>query len=125
MNNTTITTTEKTDPRMQLFKLLSHPTRLAILELLRDGEHCVCHIEAYLGLRQSAVSQQLALLREAGLVLDRRDGWNVFYRLCDTKLSNLLDEAAALTGAKGPEITDQKVYCACPHCAPKATPNSN
>lgn len=125
MNNITITTTEKTDPRVQLFKLLSHPARLAILELLRDGEHCVCHIEAHLGLRQSAISQQLALLREAGLVLDRRDGWNVFYRLNDPDLTNLLDEAAALTGAGSPEKKNQKVNCGCPHCASKLIHNSN
>ncbi|MRS04979.1 ArsR family transcriptional regulator, partial [bacterium] len=42
----------------QIYKVLTHPVRLAILEILRDGEHCVCHMEAYLGLRQAYISQQ-------------------------------------------------------------------
>ena len=64
-----------------LLKTLSHPTRLAVLEILRDGEQCVCHMEAMLGLRQASISQQLMVLREAGLVGVRRDGLNVYYRV--------------------------------------------
>jgi len=121
----TNTTTTNLDPRVELFKLFGHPARLAILELLRDGEHCVCHLEAYLGLRQAAISQQLALLREAGLVLDRRDGWNVYYHLADTTIFALLDEAAALTGTINPEPVGQSVNCCCPHCASKSNNISN
>ena len=63
-----------------LFKACGHPVRLQILEvLLRDGEACVCHLEAHLGQRQAAISQHLAKLRQVGLVTDRRDGWNVYY----------------------------------------------
>ena len=47
------------DLQVQIFKVLTHPARLAILEILRDGEHCVCHMEAYLGFRQAYISQQL------------------------------------------------------------------
>ncbi len=65
----------------ELFKVLIHPTRLAILEMLRTGEECVCHMTAMLGLRQAYVSQQLRVLREAGLVIDHRDGWNIFYHV--------------------------------------------
>lgn len=125
MKTPLITTYTQTDPRVQLFKILGHPIRLAILELLRDGEHCVCHMEAHLGLRQAAISQQLALLREAGLVLDRRDGWNVFYRLGDLALLNLLDETAALTGMRRIERARQPVNCCCPHCVAKSKTNSN
>ncbi|MDY0125509.1 MAG: metalloregulator ArsR/SmtB family transcription factor [Anaerolineaceae bacterium] len=125
MNTKPNITTTNSDPRIQLFKLLGHPARLAILELLRDGEHCVCHLEAYLGLRQAAISQQLALLREAGLVLDRRDGWNVYYRLADTTIFALIDEAAALTGTTNPEPVGQSVNCCCPHCASKSKNISN
>ncbi len=70
----------------QLFKLLTHPVRLAILDILRDGEHCVCHMEAYLGYRQAYISQQVAVLREAGLIHDRRDGWNIYYRVTDPRV---------------------------------------
>ncbi len=58
----------------EIFKLLSHPCRLAILYTLRSGEECVCHMEATLGYRQAYLSQQLAVLREAGIIQDRRDG---------------------------------------------------
>ena len=64
-----------------LFKALAHPKRLAILETLRDAERCVCEIEEALDLRQAYVSQQLTVLREAGLVCYRKDGWNVYYRI--------------------------------------------
>ena len=113
------------DTRVQLFKLLGHPTRLAILELLRDGEHCVCHMEAYLGLRQAAISQQLSILRDAGMVLDRRDGWNIFYRLSDISILKLLDEAAALTGLTNLEPAAPSVDCCCPQCASKSKNLSN
>ncbi len=66
----------------QFFKILTHPTRLAILDVLRDGEQCVCHLEAVLALRQAYISQHLMVLRESGLVADRRDGWNIYYRVC-------------------------------------------
>jgi DNA-binding transcriptional ArsR family regulator len=55
----------------RLFKTLMHPARLEILETLRDGEHCVCHMEAALGYRQAYISQHLSVLREASLVHDR------------------------------------------------------
>ena len=59
------------DLQVQLFKVLGHPARLAILEILREGEQCVCHMETYLGQRQAYISQQLSVLREAGLITDR------------------------------------------------------
>ena len=51
-----------------LLKALSHSTRLAILDILRDGEQCVCHMEATLNLRQAYISQQLMILKQAGLL---------------------------------------------------------
>lgn len=57
-----------------LLKAISHPARLAILDILRGGEQCVCHIEAALNLRQAYISQQLMTLKDAGLVESRRDG---------------------------------------------------
>ncbi len=84
-----------------LFKLLSHPSRLAILQVLRDGEECVCHMEAALGLRQAYISQQLMVLRQAGLVTDRREGWNVFYRVVKPEVYALLDAALATVRPAG------------------------
>src|SRR5512142_2072079 len=78
------------DAQVQLLKVLTHPARLAILNILRDGEHCVCHMEAHLGYRQAYISQQVAVLREAGLIRDRRDGWNVFYRVVEPRVFDIL-----------------------------------
>src|SRR5512147_3293520 len=84
----------------KLFKVLMHPARLEILDILRDGEHCVCHIEAALGQRQAYISQQLSVLREAGLVQDRRDGWNVHYRVTKPQVFALLDVTVTMVGGK-------------------------
>ena len=84
-----------------LFKLLSHPSRLAILQVLRGGEECVCHLEATLGLRQAYISRQTHGVRQVGLVTDRREGWNVFYRVVKPEVYTLLDAAVATVRPEG------------------------
>lgn len=81
---------------VSLFKALSHPKRLAILRLLEGRELCVCDIEEALDLRQAYVSQQLGVLREAGLVCYRRDGWNVWYRIARPEVYTLLETAESI-----------------------------
>ncbi len=108
-------------PQTQLYKILMHSTRLAILDLLRDGEQCVCHMEAVLGQRQAHISQHLMLLRDAGLVSDRRDGWNIFYRVVRPEIYEVLDSMNALCGeAPGNllalDIQVHKEACPCPKC---------
>jgi DNA-binding transcriptional ArsR family regulator len=105
------------DLQVQIFKVLTHPVRLAILEILRDGEHCVCHLEAYLGFRQAYISQQLSVLREAGLIQDRRDGWNIFYRVADERIYDVLNAVRRITGQGEPEIQRPKTVCTCPKCS--------
>ncbi len=102
----------------KLFKALSHPARLAILEILRYGEECVCHLQAILGFRQSTISQQLGILRNAGLVEDHRDGWNVYYRVVHPELNSILDTAKAITGFRA-EIAMEAKNCTCPCCTSK------
>jgi DNA-binding transcriptional ArsR family regulator len=97
-----------------LFKVLSHPIRLAVLYILRDGEQCVCHMEALLGLRQSAISQQLMVLREAGLIEDRREGWNIFYRVVKPQVYEILDQVCSLAGSDPQEFSALKAPAACP-----------
>lgn len=100
-----------------LFKLLSHPSRLAILQVLRDGEECVCHMEAALGLRQAYISQQLMVLRQAGLVIDRREGWNIFYRATRPEVYAVLDAAlGAVAGADTSAVRTRPQRCTCPKC---------
>jgi len=100
------------------FKLLSHPARLKILSEIRREEACVCHLEAVLGLRQAYISQQLMVLREAGLIRDRRDGWNVFYEIADPKVSEIIDFSNQLFGEgeiPSRHFADDK--CQCPKCS--------
>jgi ArsR family transcriptional regulator len=115
-----VTETQTYDLQIQIFKVLTHPARLAILEILRDGEHCVCHMEAYLGYRQAYISQQLAVLRKVGLILDRRDGWNIFYRVINPQIYAVLDAVQKLTGQGKLKTNKEDVYCTCPHCSAKA-----
>jgi ArsR family transcriptional regulator len=67
----------------QVFKALADGTRLRILALLADGEVCVCDIQAALGVPQPKTSRHLAYLRRMGLVVDRKEGLWVYYRLAD------------------------------------------
>jgi ArsR family transcriptional regulator len=63
------------------FHALSDPTRLAILSLLERGECCVCDLQGALGAAQSRLSFHLRVLREAGLVVDRKDGRWSWYQI--------------------------------------------
>ena len=100
-----------------LFKILAHPVRLSILEILRDGEQCVCHMEAMLKRRQAYISQHLIMLREAGVVEDRRDGWNMYYRVIKPEVFAVLDAMYALSGIRV-KIWHQhaNTECPCPKC---------
>lgn len=113
-----ISETNLYDQQAQILKVLTHPARLAILDILRNGEHCVCHMEAYLGYRQAYLSQQIAVLREAGLIQDRRDGWNIFYRVSDPRIYAILDAVQALFSEKSASHRKEGVKCPCPHCNP-------
>jgi DNA-binding transcriptional ArsR family regulator len=67
---------------VRTFKSLGDPTRLRIVKLLENGELCVCQLMAVLGMGQSRISRHLSILKQAGLILDRRQGKWVHYRLC-------------------------------------------
>ena len=100
----------------QLYSLFSHPARLQILDELRRDEACVCHLQAVLGRPQAYVSQQLRVLREAGVVTDRKDGLLVYYRLDDRRVERLLEEV--LGPAEGPT---RLAACPCPKCAQRVS----
>jgi ArsR family transcriptional regulator len=113
---------ETYEPQAKLFKALMHPVRLEILDILRDGEECVCHMEAILGYRQAYISQHLSVLRDAGLVQVRRDGWNIFYRVIKPEVFELLEKAGQVIGEKTFEqkhkARSKKKPCPCPKCNP-------
>lgn len=111
----------------ELLKVLASPVRLQILDILRDGEQCVCHLEAVLGLRQAYVSQHLMVLRKAGLVVDRKDGLRVYYRVQDLGIYGVLDVTRSLVSRQAQKkgfslsftLPDKAglAGCPCPNCA--------
>ena len=103
----------------QLFRLLADATRLrCVVLLVQEGELCVCELAHALDLVQPKVSRHLALMREAGLVEDRREGQWVFYRI-DPGLPawarQALDAAVAGAGAGRVCRVDQKRLAAMPN----------
>jgi DNA-binding transcriptional ArsR family regulator len=101
----------------KLYKSLMHPARLAILDLLRDGEACVCHMEATFKYRQAYISQQLMVLRDAGLVEVRRDGLNIYYRVIRPEIFAVLDAMRGVTGIRPMVSKPKRNACTCPNCA--------
>lgn len=110
----------------EVFNALAHPVRLEILELLRDGEACVCHIQAMLDQRQAYISQHLNVLRQADLVTSRKEGLRVYYKISDPQLFGVMDQVKTFLktlGAWRPGSSDQtdldqrKKSCTCPQCS--------
>lgn len=101
------------------FKLLAHPERLRILDVLRRTPECVCHLEALLDKPQPYISQQLGMLRRANVIEDEREGANVFYRLADAEIAAWLDLALGPAQGEHPGIAYHKrlIACPCPKCA--------
>lgn len=77
----------------EFFKVLTDPTRLAIMYALRVGELCVCDLSATTGGSSSTVSRHLSILKKAKLVASRRDGRVVFYRLADSHVQGIVAQA--------------------------------
>lgn len=71
-------------------KLLANEERLLLLCQLAQGERCVGDLEGLLGIRQPTLSQQLAVLRQEGVVSTRRDGKNIFYSVAEPALLEIL-----------------------------------
>jgi ArsR family transcriptional regulator len=85
--------------KAEFFRLLGHPARVRILELLRDGERSVGDLQAALGLDSSGTSQHLTAMRRQGLLESRRVGTSVYYSVKDPRMFQLLEIARqVLTG---------------------------
>lgn len=98
--------------KAEFFKALAHPARIRILEVLAEREHSVGELVPEIGLESSHLSQQLGVLRRANLVVTRKSGSNVYYRLADRRLAKLLDLTKQilldyLTAARA-QLTDVK-----------------
>lgn len=77
--------------KAELCKTFSDPKRLIIISELRSGEKSVGDLSRVLQISQAVVSRQLAILREKGVVLPRREGTNVYYSLTDPKIGEACD----------------------------------
>src|SRR3546814_10626300 len=85
-----------TEVKAELFKSLGHPARIRVLEVLSDGESSVGDMQPLVGIESSHLSQQLGILRRAGLVSTRKEGASVIYSLTDPILAELLAVAKRL-----------------------------
>lgn len=102
------------------FQVLAQPARLQLLAVLAGGEACVCHLEVLAGQRQAYISQQLGVLRRAGLVVQRREGKHIYYSLKSGRVMELLQLASQATGLPLPSVTHAITLpvdgCTCPAC---------
>lgn len=85
------TQNEKIKDTVALFKIFSDETRLRIIQLLIQDEHCVQDIYEQLHMSQSSISHQLRLLREKNLVKTRRDGKHIIYSLKDEHIKKIFE----------------------------------
>jgi len=103
-------TYSRTERSIELFHALSDETRLGIIELLRKGERCVCELTDTLDAAQSRLSFHLRVLKDAGIVRDRKEGRWVHYELN----SEAFEEIEALVGSMKPRVlkTAREACCA-------------
>ncbi|EHC09648.1 ArsR/SmtB family transcription factor [Fischerella thermalis] len=92
--------------KADLFKVLSNPVRIQILDTLRTGEKSVNDIAEWLELEASSVSQQLAVLRSRNLVTSRKQGNYVFYSIRDPAIFQILDAALEVFNNHLVEVRD-------------------
>ncbi|MEY8357162.1 metalloregulator ArsR/SmtB family transcription factor [Lachnospiraceae bacterium 54-53] len=85
------------------FKVLGDSTRSKIIWALDEHEMCVCDLAALLNMTKSAISHQLRALREANLVINRREGKNVFYSLADDHIKQIFEKGLEHIREKKPE----------------------
>jgi ArsR family transcriptional regulator len=76
--------------QVKILKALADETRLNIVRLLMSGEICVCEISSSTRKRQPTVSQHLRVLKEAGLIESKQKGLNIYYKLKDDKVPQLM-----------------------------------
>ncbi len=108
-------------------RLIGQPVRIQILLILAKDSACVCHIEAVTGIRQAAISQQLTILRKAGLVQAAREGRNIFYSLTHPDIIQSINKVASVLkiSQESLAVFSNKPIpnCPCPRCNPDMDPD--
>jgi DNA-binding transcriptional ArsR family regulator len=79
-----------------VFKALGDPTRLKILDCIRKGEKCICEITPYTGKSQPNVSQHLKVLKNAGIVDERKEGARIIIKASNVEIYNVIDKVKDL-----------------------------
>lgn len=92
--------------KAEFFRTLGHPARIRILEILREGEVSVSELIPQIGLEPSHLSQQLGVLRRAGVVSSRKEGTSVRYSVTDPRIFELLEVARAILSTSLKQTTD-------------------
>ena len=82
--------------KAEFFKTLGHPARIRVLELLGQREYAVSELLPEVGVEAASLSQQLAVLRRAGLVMTRKEGSSVYYSLTSPRVTDLLAVARGI-----------------------------
>jgi len=82
--------------KAEILKALAQPTRLKILECLRNGEKCICEIVPALNGEQSNISRHISLMQKSHLVTTRKDGVKVMVNVKDPKVFEILDKVSAI-----------------------------
>jgi len=78
---------------VDIFKALADPTRLKILECIKNGEKCICEVIPYTGKSQPNVSQHLKVLKSAGIVNERKDGTKIILNVSNKEIYAIIDKA--------------------------------
>ena len=102
-----VATHSRTERSIELFHALSDETRLEIIELLRNGERCVCELTDTLDAAKSRLSFHLRVLKDAGIVRDRKDGRWVHYELDP----EVFEEMETLVSAMKPRVLERAGQC--------------
>jgi len=101
-------TDRQTRLKAKIFNALADPDRLEILEFIRGSEKCVCEIIPHVGLIQPVVSRHLKILKDSGLVRDRKDGAKRLYSITERKIFEIIDAATPeLMNALSKRIIEQ------------------
>ena len=82
--------------KAEILKALAQPTRLKILELLRNGERCICEIVPAINGEQSNISRHISLMQKSHLVTTRKDGVKVMVKVSDPRVFEILDSISLL-----------------------------
>ena len=96
--------------KARFFYALSDPVRIEILEFIRDGEKCVCEIVPHLNLIQPVVSRHLKILKESGLVVDRKDGNKRLYSITFPEIYKIIEDVTPeLANALSKKIMERMI----------------